>query len=112
MLVMELVNGGSLDRHLQLAAGNKTSQSPAAKGQFCLDAARGIDYLHGKNFLHRDIAARNCLVACDRRHKKYTVKISDFGMCKETEDGTYSLATGNARLPVKWLAPECIQDSP
>lgn len=27
----------------------------------CLDAAKGLEYLHARPVLHRDIAARNCL---------------------------------------------------
>lgn len=51
-----------------------------------------------KNFVHRDIAARNVLVY----NKKYT-KIGDFGLCRYiyADDGNYQSKGG--RLPVKWF---------
>ena len=39
--------------------------------------ASGLAYLADNNFVHRDLACRNCLV-----DKKLRVKISDFGMAR------------------------------
>ena len=33
--------------------------------EMCLDVAKGCAYLESVHFVHRDIAARNCLVATD-----------------------------------------------
>lgn len=51
----------------------------------------------------RDLAARNCLVA-----EKNVVKISDFGMSREGDDGVYSTKGGLRQIPVKWTAPEAL----
>ncbi|VDP06011.1 unnamed protein product [Heligmosomoides polygyrus] len=56
MVIMELVNCGALDSYLQ-----KSEQPLNKKDEMCLQAAWGLEYLHAKNVLHRDIAARNCL---------------------------------------------------
>lgn len=36
------------------------------------------------------------------------VKISDFGMSREEEDGVYSSAGGMKQIPIKWTAPEAL----
>lgn len=51
----------------------------------------------------RDLAARNCLVT-----EKNTLKISDFGMSREEEDGIYASTGGMKQIPVKWTAPEAL----
>ncbi|XP_009694072.1 PREDICTED: tyrosine-protein kinase Fes/Fps, partial [Cariama cristata] len=50
-----------------------------------------------------DLAARNCLVT-----EKNTLKISDFGMSREEEDGVYASTGGMKQIPVKWTAPEAL----
>ncbi|KFQ87909.1 hypothetical protein N337_09838, partial [Phoenicopterus ruber ruber] len=50
-----------------------------------------------------DLAARNCLVT-----EKNTLKISDFGMSREEEDGIYASTGGMKQIPVKWTAPEAL----
>lgn len=51
----------------------------------------------------RDLAARNCLVA-----EHNVVKISDFGMSRQQEDGVYSAEGGLRQIPVKWTSPEAL----
>lgn len=51
----------------------------------------------------RDLAARNCLVT-----EKNVLKISDFGMSREEEDGIYAASGGLRQVPVKWTAPEAL----
>ena len=50
--------------------------------KFSVDAAAGMEYLESKNCIHRDLAARNCLISSDD-----ILKISDFGMSREVEEG-------------------------
>lgn len=54
-------------------------------------------------FPQRDLAARNCLVA-----ENNSVKISDFGMSRQHDDGVYVAEGGLRQIPVKWTAPEAL----
>ncbi|CAJ0590299.1 unnamed protein product [Cylicocyclus nassatus] len=95
MVIMELVNCGALDTYLQ-----KNEQPMDKKNEMCLQAAWGLEYLHAKNVLHRDIAARNCLYGDNK------VKISDFGL---TREGTVYQMDPHKRVPIRWLAPETLK---
>ena len=56
------------------------------------------EYLISKGVLHRDLACRNILVGDNE-----LLKISDFGLAKETLEYT---STGKTRLPIRWMPPE------
>ena len=58
-------------------------------------------YLEEQHCIHRDLAARNCLVGDED-----IVKISDFGMSRESEDSEYTVQSGTRAIPIKWTAPE------
>ncbi|XP_035268465.1 megakaryocyte-associated tyrosine-protein kinase [Anguilla anguilla] len=66
---------------------------------FALDVCAGMEYLESKRLVHRDLAARNVLVSVDS-----VAKVSDFGLAKRD-----SKATDNAKLPIKWTAPEALK---
>ncbi|EYC40227.1 hypothetical protein Y032_0624g789 [Ancylostoma ceylanicum] len=72
---------------------------------FAWQIAKGMSFLGQKNIIHRDLAARNILISDTDGMK--SAKISDFGLSLSTEDSSQLPTRG--RLPIKWLALECLQ---
>ncbi|KAJ8385502.1 hypothetical protein AAFF_G00185380 [Aldrovandia affinis] len=98
-IVMELVPGGDF---LSFLRKKKEDLKTKQLVKFALDAAAGMAYLELKNCIHRDLAARNCLVG-----ENNLLKISDFGMSRQEDDGIYS-SSGLKQIPIKWTAPEAL----
>ncbi|XP_034037062.1 macrophage colony-stimulating factor 1 receptor isoform X2 [Thalassophryne amazonica] len=73
--------------------------------RFSHQVAQGLDFLAAKNCIHRDVAARNVLLTNLRE-----AKICDFGLARDIMNDSNYVVKGNARLPVKWMAPESIFD--
>ncbi|KAL6741670.1 hypothetical protein Aduo_014901 [Ancylostoma duodenale] len=94
LIVMELMTKGELKKSLQ-----KKTSTPKQKLNWVAEAAYGLAYLHSRNFIHRDIAARNCLLTSNN------LKIGDFGLTREGD--IYHMAT-TRKLPIKWIPPEII----
>uniref|UniRef100_A0A0K0DXR6 Tyrosine-protein kinase n=1 Tax=Strongyloides stercoralis TaxID=6248 RepID=A0A0K0DXR6_STRER len=94
-IVMELANNGALDSYLK-----KNLITLDNKIKMCCDAAFGLEYLHSIPVLHRDIAARNCLIGDGK------LKIADFGL---TREGTYFKVNGNEKIPLRWVSPETLK---
>ncbi|VDN45019.1 unnamed protein product [Gongylonema pulchrum] len=92
------IKGGCLSDDLKQRKGTVSNEEKVEK--MCLGAARGLEYLHSKYCIHRDVAARNVLYTNDK-----VAKISDFGMSREGK--IYKMKTCK-KVPIKWTAPETI----
>jgi len=93
-LLMEHMERGSLYQVLE-----KPLPLPLQK-QMALEIARGLQYLHARDILHRDLKSANVLVNADNH-----AKLSDFGLSKTR--ATSVKTTQRKSEAVQWLAPEC-----
>jgi hypothetical protein len=71
------------------------------------DAACGVAHLHRLDIVHRDIAARNVLLA--GKGDAVVGKVADFGMARAVSDEVYEQQTAQKIGPLKWMAPEQIE---
>uniref|UniRef100_A0A7E4UZN4 Tyrosine-protein kinase n=1 Tax=Panagrellus redivivus TaxID=6233 RepID=A0A7E4UZN4_PANRE len=99
MIVMELVKGGSLIDYLVRHAGKTTDAE--RMNNMISGSAWGLEYLHSRKCIHRDIASRNCLYDQNKN-----IKISDFGLSREGDSYKMTVAR---RVPIKWMAPEILR---
>ena len=76
-----------------------------------LQIAEGMDYLHRRRVLHRDLKSANILVKCVKlvRVEFVHAKVADFGISKTKERSiTIHHPTWN-RGTTRWMAPELIR---
>nr|XP_057929939.1 discoidin domain-containing receptor 2 isoform X2 [Doryrhamphus excisus] len=110
-MITEYMENGDLNQFLSRhePEGQVALLSEAATVSFsklCHMAAQiasGMKYLSSLNFVHRDLATRNCLVGSD-----FTIKIADFGMSRNLYSGDYYRIRGRAVLPIRWMSWESI----
>lgn len=98
-IVMELARMGEMRSFLQ---NNKSRLKLHTLIMYCYQLSAALSYLEGKNFVHRDVAARNVLVSSED-----CVKLADFGLSRSLTEQCYYKAT-KGKLPIKWMAPESI----
>ncbi|PIC16000.1 hypothetical protein B9Z55_022760 [Caenorhabditis nigoni] len=104
MMVFELCEGGSLlDR---LRDDKKPIPLVSKLHDYCIQIAKALQFLESKHCVHRDVAARNILLAKDEN----TVKICDFGLMRALKDNEqmYTMAP-QKKVPFAWCPPEALR---
>ncbi|GCB47283.1 serine/threonine-protein kinase [Streptomyces sp. NL15-2K] len=97
-LVMELVEGDSLARHLTTAGPLPVEEVARIAAQ----AAAGLAAAHQQGIVHRDIKPANLLLDADG-----TLKIGDFGIARFVDDPSGALTTTGQIVGTSlYLAPE------
>ena len=107
-IMMEYMEEGDLSQFLlrySEIVSNPSSNTQIATStvvHMSTQIASAMQYLASLNFVHRDLASRNCLIG-----QNFTVKLADFGLSRNLYQSHYYRIQGNAVLPIRWMATEC-----
>ncbi|XP_007901525.1 RAF proto-oncogene serine/threonine-protein kinase [Callorhinchus milii] len=100
-IVTQWCEGSSLYKHLHV---QDTKFQTFQLIDIARQAAQGMDYLHAKNIIHRDMKSNNIFL-----HEGLTVKIGDFGLATVKSRWSGSQQVEQPTGSILWMAPEVIR---
>ncbi|XP_033000825.1 inactive tyrosine-protein kinase 7 [Lacerta agilis] len=106
-MVLEYVDLGDLKQFLRISRTKDEKLKPQPistkqKVSFCCQVALGMEHMSNSRFVHKDLAARNCLVSAQRQ-----VKVSSLSLSKDVYSSEY-YHYHQARIPLRWMPPEAV----
>lgn len=97
-LVEEFLSGVDLEKKLE----ERDRLPPSLRIRYLIGLTQGLEFVHNRGLIHRDLSPRNIRVLHD-----HTIKIMDFGLAKDVTDSTLTLVGDNFGT-VGYTAPEQI----
>ncbi|CAN1270957.1 Serine/threonine-protein kinase STY13 [Linum perenne] len=102
-VVVEYLPGGTLKKFLIRNRRKKLAFKVVI--QLALDLSRGLNYLHSKKIVHRDVKTENMLLDSQR-----TLKIADFGVARVEAQNPRDMTGETGTLG--YMAPEVLDGKP
>ncbi|XP_076824424.1 tyrosine-protein kinase RYK-like isoform X2 [Clavelina lepadiformis] len=119
LVLFQLMEGGNLKRYLQAIKLNEAPGlvpgifSPNLKKyeqvttqdlvEMAIQIACGMTYLSKRGLVHKDLAARNCMIDND-----FKIKITDYALSRDAFPNDYCCLGDYENRPVRWLALESL----
>ncbi|XP_053096540.1 raf-1 proto-oncogene, serine/threonine kinase a isoform X2 [Pangasianodon hypophthalmus] len=100
-IVTQWCEGSSLYKHLHVL---ETKYQMLQLIDIARQTAQGMDYLHAKNIIHRDMKSNNIFL-----HEGLTVKIGDFGLATVKARWSGSHQVEHPSGSILWMSPEVIR---
>ncbi|XP_029030782.1 inactive tyrosine-protein kinase 7 [Betta splendens] len=106
-MILEYYDLGDLKQFLRISKNkdDKVKSQPIStktKVSICAQVAHGMEHLSNHRFVHKDLAARNCLINSQRR-----VKVSSLSLSKDVYNSEY-YHYRQAWIPLRWLPAESV----
>uniref|UniRef100_A0A8C1TUR1 Inactive tyrosine-protein kinase 7 n=1 Tax=Cyprinus carpio TaxID=7962 RepID=A0A8C1TUR1_CYPCA len=106
-MILEYVDLGDLKQFLRISKSSDEKLKPhpistRTKVSICAQVARGMQHLSDRGFVHKDLAARNCLIS-GQRH----VKVSALSLSKDVYNSEY-YQHRQLWIPLRWLSSESV----
>lgn len=106
-MILEYYDLGDLKQFLRISKSTdeKIKSQPIStktKVSICAQVAHGMEHLSNHRFVHKDLAARNCLIN-GQRH----IKVSSLSLSKDVYNSEY-YHYRQAWIPLRWLPAESV----
>ncbi|KAM4535876.1 serine/threonine-protein kinase LMTK2 [Fundulus diaphanus] len=105
LLVFEYCEMGDLRSYLSQQDWTVRNAELLQLQRMACEIAAGVTHLHKHNFLHSDLALRNCYLTAD-----LTVKVGDYGIGPYRYKEDYIITEDDVFAPLRWLAPELVAE--
>ncbi|KAJ8378815.1 hypothetical protein AAFF_G00233840, partial [Aldrovandia affinis] len=106
-MILEYVDLGDLKQFLRISKSKDDKAKPQTLStkqavSICAQVALGMEHLSNHRFVHKDLAARNCLISGQRQ-----VKVSALSLSKDVYNSEY-YHYRQSWIPLRWLPAESV----
>lgn len=108
LVMFPFMNRGNLKLFLKKSRspeGGSKSLTTADLVHVGIQIAKGLQYLAKRRIVHKDVAARNCVIDDD-----LNVKVTDCALSRDLFPQDYCCLGDNENRPVKWMAVESLEN--